>query len=591
MKKILLTLALLVGFVGVCLPDAQGPDVTFNHHSVTMYKWNREARLTVTYISGIGEFNAYTLPRSERMRDGGVEVEIILSERPATNVFEFQLEDDEQLDYLYQAPLDKVNYPGRTCTALECRDASGVRNKRPIDIIDSYAIYHKTKANHVVGQMNYETGKFQHLYRSESRDRDGAKAWNSMWITDGVLRITVPWRFLDDATYPIIVDPTFGYTSQGASTDNAGNQLIFGEATGTPASNGVLNSITAFVCTNGVGDSTLNPALYNNSAGNPTTLVTGTAINSGGSSITSASCATQVTTTYGTPPAITSGTQYHFGLSAQYANDYRWAHDSGNNLAFGNDNIHNWPADVSMGYTYGFDEKVSVFGTYTTSIISFESVYNSGYQATASSYNITSVDCTGSNTALYVGVSMLSVGGSSVTSITHNGDNLTLLGAVASVSGAIRSELWRRISPDTGAQTVAITLSTGLISASGALCLSGVNQTVPEEGTATATATNVGAADATVNVVSVADNDWFVGVVATDDTAITPSLTSRWNVTGAGGSGSGETTGPKSPAGTQAVGWTGVAGLATWSVVGTAVRDTAASTGGVHGLTTLGAGN
>lgn len=220
----------------------------------------------------------------------------------------------------------------------------------------------------------------------------------------------------------------------------------------------------------------------------------------------------------------------------------------------------------------------------TSCVICFSSSVESGYKTASASYTFY-IEPGETNRACYIGVSMLSVGGATVSSITTTGGTLTQLGAVSSGAGAIRAELWELPAPVAINQTITITLSAALDSAASGICLSGVNQGTAHEGTATATATNIGAADATVNVVSVANNDWFIGVVATDDTAITPSLTSRSNTTGTLGSGSSESAGPKTPAGTQAVGWTNVAALATWATVATGVIG---ASGTCRGATLLG---
>lgn len=212
-------------------------------------------------------------------------------------------------------------------------------------------------------------------------------------------------------------------------------------------------------------------------------------------------------------------------------------------------------------------------------VIMFDAASNSTYQASASSYNWSHTTATGSNRYLIVGVSMLSVAGSTVSSITYNSVAMTFLGAISSVSGAVRAELWGLVAPSTGSNSIAVTLSTGLISAACAVSFTGVHQTSPTEGFNSASATNVGAADATVNVTTVATNDWVVDQVATDDTAITVGAgqTSRNNVTGAGGSGADSTEPATTPA-SVTMSWTNVAGLATWSIVAIALRDVNAST-------------
>lgn len=211
-----------------------------------------------------------------------------------------------------------------------------------------------------------------------------------------------------------------------------------------------------------------------------------------------------------------------------------------------------------------------------TAGIAFDAATNSGYQAAQSSYSW-SHTCTGSNRFLSVDISMLSLA-QTVTGITYNSIALILIGVRNSVSGAARIETWGLIAPSTGSNTIAVTLSGSIASAGTAVSYTGVHQTSPYEGFNSNQATNVGATDATVAITSVADNDWVHAAVATDDTAITAGQTSRNNVTGAGGSGADEDTGPITPAGATTMSYTGVGALATWVIGGYALRPISAST-------------
>lgn len=210
--------------------------------------------------------------------------------------------------------------------------------------------------------------------------------------------------------------------------------------------------------------------------------------------------------------------------------------------------------------------------------IQFDAASSSGYKTASASYTW-SHTCLGTDRYLTVGISMLSVAGSSVTGITYNSVALTKIGHIASASGAVRSELWGLIAPATGTNTIEVTLSAALDSAGSASSYTGVHQTSPIEGFNTASATNVGAADATIDVTTVADNDWVVDNVATDDTAISVGAgqTQRGNTTGTLGSGAMSTEGPKTPAGSVTMSWTDVAALATWSIGAVALRPVAAA--------------
>ena len=79
----------------------------------------------------------------------GFKIDILLKEKPATNTFCYDLEGWEDYDFFYQPPL----------TQQEIDEGAS----RPPEIEGSYAVYHKTLKNHVVGKTNYETGKFAHI--------------------------------------------------------------------------------------------------------------------------------------------------------------------------------------------------------------------------------------------------------------------------------------------------------------------------------------------------------------------------------------------------------------------------------------------
>src|SRR3990167_2334161 len=48
------------------------------------------------------EMHAYPLPAGEIGEDGGFEIEVILKEKPATNVFDFAIDGAENLNFFYQ---------------------------------------------------------------------------------------------------------------------------------------------------------------------------------------------------------------------------------------------------------------------------------------------------------------------------------------------------------------------------------------------------------------------------------------------------------------------------------------------------------
>lgn len=180
--------------------------------------------------------------------DGGFKVDILLNEKPSTNVFCYAIEGAENYDFFYQPPL----------TQEEIAEGSS----RPPEIEGSYAVYHKTLANHIEGKTNYETGKVMHIPRPQvwSLSDESTKVWADMHYDAGQLCVTVPQDFLNKAEYPVRVDPTFGYTTIGASTNGTlANTIQCGN--GNPSTSGTVTTISVYTTDSG-NESLLKGSLY-----------------------------------------------------------------------------------------------------------------------------------------------------------------------------------------------------------------------------------------------------------------------------------------------------------------------------------------
>ncbi|MER0170341.1 MAG: hypothetical protein DU489_07005 [Nitrosomonas sp.] len=155
----------------------------------------------------IAEQEIWKLDQELAVQDG-FKVDILLNERPTTNVFCYDIQGAENYDFFYQPPL----------TPEEIAEGA----TRPPEIEGSYAVYHKTLKNHFLGQVNYETGKVMHIPRPqvwELDNEESTKEWADLSYTDkDELCVTVRQEFLDKANYPVRVDPTFGYTTIGGSS-------------------------------------------------------------------------------------------------------------------------------------------------------------------------------------------------------------------------------------------------------------------------------------------------------------------------------------------------------------------------------------
>lgn len=172
------------------------------------------------------ELNIYPL-------NDGIEYEIILHNKPGTNIFHINI-SSQDLEFLYQGPLTDYDYPaGWTITETSAYDPTGkLIDYRPPEIVGSYAVYHIGKQNN-----QYKTGKFCHITRPKVISSDiitrevfvnetysyfvKEKDWiwadlhyDESWSS---FTITVDPDWLAKATYPVTIDPWFGYRVKGAT--------------------------------------------------------------------------------------------------------------------------------------------------------------------------------------------------------------------------------------------------------------------------------------------------------------------------------------------------------------------------------------
>ncbi len=157
----------------------------------------------IKYITPEYEVHQYDKP--DASDEGGFEFEWVLNTPPATNVLTATIQT-KQLDFFYQSELTQEEKDRGT--------------SQPDNVIGSYAVYHKAPPLNIVGGKEYKVGKAFHIYRPHVKDAKGNETWAELNIDvdNGLLTVTIPQEFLDTAVYPVVVDPTFGYTSAGATT-------------------------------------------------------------------------------------------------------------------------------------------------------------------------------------------------------------------------------------------------------------------------------------------------------------------------------------------------------------------------------------
>lgn len=243
----------------VIIGDEKNPTVFTP--KLTLTKWNKEVALSFHY-KGIAEQPSATEITGEisignateqvniyPVGSDEMEYEIILKSKPSKNKWDFTIEGYEDLEFNYQTPLLNSTIKDGIVTGTEpsCLDMTGVT--RPERVDGSYAVYHKTRKNHITGQTNYKTGKVCNIYRPQAIDNDGNKIWGDISIADGIMTITINQKWLDKAIYPVVIDPNLGYTTVGGTFYNAASYHSNSGFSNTASSNGTMSKIYVYTNT------------------------------------------------------------------------------------------------------------------------------------------------------------------------------------------------------------------------------------------------------------------------------------------------------------------------------------------------------
>ncbi len=200
-------------------------------------------------------------------------------------------------------------------------------HQRPDSVVGSYALYRKSG------------GKLLHIYRPRAFDADGNSRWCDLRI-DSLLAITIPDDFLAKATYPIRIDPTFGYSSAGASSLAVANIRCYGNRNASyrhTASTGErVDSFLVHLRTLTGNSDTLDIALYSWSNGLQSRLDTAVW------AVTASSTASWVSTGQ-IAQLLTSGTNYTIAIN-HHEGTPRVSYDVGYSGDHSTDNVDYLPA-------------------------------------------------------------------------------------------------------------------------------------------------------------------------------------------------------------------------------------------------------
>jgi hypothetical protein len=161
--------------------------------------------------------------------NGDFKWDILIPEKPKYNFFKWEIKS-KGVEFYYQAEL----------TAEEILDGC----IRPENVVGSYAVYCSKQHN------KYKTGKVAHIYRPLCIDANGLKAYADLNIDSKAktLTITIPQDYLDNAAYPMTLDPTIGYTSIGAGIWSRASAIaVESLMVSAPTSNGTASKVYIYL--------------------------------------------------------------------------------------------------------------------------------------------------------------------------------------------------------------------------------------------------------------------------------------------------------------------------------------------------------
>lgn len=183
---------------------------------------------------------------------GGFEFETILKKKPETNKIVLNIET-QGLTFHYQPPLTQKEIDeGRV---------------RPDNVVGSYAVFHATKTRVLQNRADaekYKAGKAFHIYCPKITDANGDWVWGDLSLDEqaGILTVGIDPNWLDNAVYPVTVDPTFGWVAGGGSSAAYSSNYISGLYPCAPASSGTVTKLTVRI---GAAAGKARPVIYKNS--------------------------------------------------------------------------------------------------------------------------------------------------------------------------------------------------------------------------------------------------------------------------------------------------------------------------------------
>ncbi|WP_392654644.1 hypothetical protein [Dehalococcoides sp. THU4] len=293
--------------------------------------------------------------------EGGVEFEIILLKRLSANCFPVPM-DLTGLNVYLQPPLNlEIKDPAwDLVTETQAFDAKGnLLCERPKDIVWSLAVYHDNKGGKLYKGEPYKSGKAFHIKRPIAFDDKGLICLGKWVFLYGYWCCEFDKEWLASATYPIRIDPTFGYETAGSSSQQGPAGAVLGSLFTSPSGTSMGESIT--VSTSSTGGYPFKGLLIAH-----TNL---SVVNNGvGNEVSSAYSKSWKTSAFGTPPIIASETPYVLSIINKNAYNAAFYYDTGVTDQGHYDSSNSYDSPTSLGTITHSTNKFSIYCTYSQGI-------------------------------------------------------------------------------------------------------------------------------------------------------------------------------------------------------------------------------
>lgn len=308
----------------------------------------------VVYKNNGLEAHFYDLPQTTdgQFEDGGHEFEVLLNKKPTSNVLQFSLQT-KGLDFLYQGALTPEEI------------AKGAVRPTIDNITGSYAVYHSTQQGDysLMGKNNYKSGKAFHIYRPKATDKSGNTVWCDLNVDTNrnTLSVTVPQSFIDSAVYPILVDPTFGYSTIGATFQSFSGSELVGYRFTAASDVGTIRKLTTYIGNGFSGTYNIKGVICDTT---PNIVTNGISPSLGGYSETTNQWVS--TGTYTSIPTISASTDYYLCFVSDKAVYFKYDTGTTNYGISDTGNSYTSPINPSGSKTFN-SRKMSMYATYAPS--------------------------------------------------------------------------------------------------------------------------------------------------------------------------------------------------------------------------------